>query len=93
LHTWVVVRVCRVAGCAHVWTEVVGADGGGGVRACGSHPCRFRVDLVRFGVGRQDTMLFIYLKIVVATNLLTSAISLLLYDHSSDGIVSPFVRC
>jgi hypothetical protein len=78
--------VCRVVGCAHVWTEVVGADGGGGARACGSHPCRFRVDLVRFGVGRQDTMLFIYLKIVVA-------ISLLLYDHSSDGIVSPFVRC
>jgi hypothetical protein len=32
---------------------VVGANGGGGMRACGPYPYGFRVDLIGFGVGRR----------------------------------------
>jgi hypothetical protein len=41
-----------VAGRALVWAAVARADGGGGVRACGFYPYRFRVDLVGSGERR-----------------------------------------
>jgi hypothetical protein len=45
-------------GDALVWATVlkgtvVGANGGGGMRACGPYPYGFRVDLIGFGVGRR----------------------------------------
>jgi hypothetical protein len=49
---------CALVRAVVLWPAVAGADDRGGVRACGSHPCWFQVDLVESRVRRRGAMAF-----------------------------------